>query len=82
MRDRKEKMKEINEKYIKKRLVKMYHNNEEDLTRELVKIKHDDTCFYLLEGSPPKGYAVYIPEHNKIVFIDAWGDKKTTKDTV
>ena len=29
--------------------------------------------FFAVEGSPPKGYALYVPEHNYLIIIDAWG---------
>lgn len=29
--------------------------------------------FFAVIGSPPKGYAVYVPEHYYLIIIDAWG---------
>lgn len=36
--------------------------------------------FFALQGSPPKGYAVYVPVHNYLVIIDAFGKTKTYRD--
>lgn len=33
--------------------------------------------FFALNGSPPKGYAIYVPEHKYLLVVDAWG--KTTR---
>jgi hypothetical protein len=36
---------------------------------------------FSLEGSPPKGYALYVPAHHKILFVNAWLDKtRLSKD--
>ena len=44
--------------------------------RKLVKQKVIDlsgnyVIFFMLSGSPPKGYALYIHSHKKIIYIDA-----------
>lgn len=31
------------------------------------------SIFFSLEGSPPKGYAIYVPGHCALWFYDAWG---------
>ena len=29
--------------------------------------------FFTVEGSPPKGYAIYVPGYGYLIIIDAWG---------
>ncbi len=36
------------------------------------------SVLFSLEGSPPKGYALYVPEHRKIIFLNAWLEKIRT----
>lgn len=55
--------------------------------RKLIKQKVIDwggnyVIFFMLSGSPPKGYALYIAGHKKIIFIDAWGKIFKTMDNV
>jgi len=38
--------------------------------------------FFALQGSPPKGYAVYVPENHYIVYIDVWGKTERRQETV
>ena len=38
--------------------------------------------FFALHGSPPKGYAVYVPAHHYIVYIDAWGRTERRRETI
>jgi hypothetical protein len=35
---------------------------------------------FAIEGSPPKGYGLYVPKHNYLVIINAWGKAKTIKN--
>jgi hypothetical protein len=71
----------ISEK-IKDKLVSMYikrFGGDIEFTnkRRLLKFKHVDSygnvgsIMYSLEGSPPKGYALYIPDMHKILFLHA-----------
>ena len=34
--------------------------------------------FFMLEGSPPKAYAIYTPGHNKLTIMDAWHKQRGT----
>ena len=71
-------MKNITNKEIKEILLKKYVNEQD---RELIqtKIKNSygkvGTIFYSLNGSPPKGYALYIKEMRTIIFYDCFGKK-------
>ena len=84
-------MTEINNEWIKMALAKRYGRNwQENMSRELIirKISDQGTSehdirsrgciFFMLAGSPPKGYAIYQPSHRIIILIDAWGKKKQT----
>ena len=84
-------MTKINKDWIKKTIAKTYSSNWEDqMSRELIITKISDQgtdesniktrgcIFFTLAGSPPKGYALYVPEHRFITIIDAWGKKKRT----
>ncbi|MBA7625154.1 hypothetical protein ES703_32578 [subsurface metagenome] len=37
--------------------------------------------FFAVTGSPPKGYAIYVPEHSYLIIIDAWGKTKRYRNT-
>ena len=84
-------MTEINNDWIKKAISKRYGSNwQENMSRELIikkisdqgtsetDIRNRGCIFFMLAGSPPKGYAIYQPSHRFITFIDAWGNKKQT----
>lgn len=84
-------MTEINNEWIKKALAKRYGRNwKENMDRELIirkisdqgtsesDIRNRGCIFFMLAGSPPKGYAIYQPSHRIIIIIDAWGNKKQT----
>lgn len=51
--------------------------------RTLVEYDHDEgttlgegsVIFLFLSGTPPKGYAIVIPEHRTINLYDAWGKR-------
>ncbi len=70
--------------WIKEQILKTYVS---DLNREM--FIHADKSnystlgyvFFSVEGSPPKGCAVYSPEHEYIIIIDAWGKTKKYKNT-
>lgn len=67
---------EITPEEIKQELLKYYkkhYGGNED--RELIEFKHapgtNNECnFYILAGSPPKGYAIYIPGHRILNLYD------------
>ena len=76
-------MTKIDKEWVKKAIAKKYSSNwKEQLTRELKIIKLDKknerVIFFILCGTPPKGYAIYQPDHHFITIIDAWGNKKAT----
>ena len=37
--------------------------------------------FFAVEGSPPKGYAIYVPGHSYLIIVDAWGKARRYKYT-
>ncbi len=72
----------VNYDWIKREICKIYNGvKKEDLERELIvtKIKNDygkiGTYVFSLMGSPPKGYAFYIPTANKLILIGLSGEK-------
>lgn len=57
--------------------------------RSLVRIKADygpnksgTVTFYFLTGSPPKGYAIYVPSLRQLSFYDARGKRFRITDEV
>ena len=38
--------------------------------------------FFSVSGSPPKGCAIYQPDHRFIIIIDAWGKSKKYNQTI
>ena len=68
----------VNLDWIKKQIIKTYSNNlEKNIFRELFINELEDCYFFVLSGTPPKGYAIYQPEHKFLIVVDAWG--KTIK---
>jgi hypothetical protein len=61
---------------IKKRISDMYMGIDEGRNLIVTQIHNHygrvGSILFSLEGSPPKGYALYVPGHRKIIFIDAW----------
>lgn len=43
--------------------------------RTLIKKEGDECVFYELSGSPPKGYAIWIPENRWLLCFSATGKK-------
>lgn len=86
--------KTVTEHWIKRQILKAYlpgkeENNEnfkDNMTRKLIKIEckcnYKKTGYYLfgLDGSPPKGCAIYQPDHQWLMIISAWGTPKTYKN--
>lgn len=69
---------------VKKILAQSYGNLQDSLKRNLI-VTPIKNCYgtigsflFSLEGSPPKGYAIYSPEHRKIILINAWLEKVRT----
>jgi len=70
----------ISDDEIKERLINMYVRRfgaDIDVTRnrKLLKFEHNDcytrvgSILYSLEGSPPKGYVLYVPERKELLFL-------------
>ena len=83
----------INTAWIKQQIAKTYKgyvaNNDLERTLHIHKLHSSGdlnkfgAILFELGGTPPKGYALYIPDHKKLVIIDAWGEKITKyKDTI
>lgn len=72
-------MERITESDIKEKLAQHYGG---DLNRDLVKNARDDgndpsggSVVYSVRGSPPKGYAIAIPELRQVSFYDHHGKR-------
>jgi hypothetical protein len=69
----------IDETEIRNRLSR--HYGGDNSTRELVKNAREDdhggvgSIVYSLEGSPPKGYAIAVPELRMVSFYDNHGKR-------
>jgi len=69
-------------KWIKKQLIESYSYSKKDIGRKLVITKsfsnYGSVGYILiaLDGSPPKGCALYQPDHKFLIIIDAWGKTK------
>ena len=71
--------------WIKEQIMKNYGL---DMTREM--LVHADKSdygelgyiFFSINGSPPKGCAIYQPDHQFIIIIDAWGKSKKYRETI
>ena len=75
-------MKTITKAEIKERIAKSYTkiNWQEQIDfRNLVETpsvcNHGKVgcILFALDGSPPKGYALYVPGHFMLIYVDAWG---------
>ena len=80
---------EVNKDWIIREIVKISDLKKDDKNRELVITKINDnynregSLFFSLNGSPPRGFAIYNRESKQICFI-SWGFKKKRvyKDTI
>lgn len=80
----------VNLDWIKREICKIYNGiNDNDIERELIMtpIKNSygniGTYVFSLMGSPPKGYAFYLPASKKLILIGMAGEKiKKFKDTL
>ena len=76
----------IDTAWIQKQISKAY--GECDMERELIiniSLSNYGALGYVmfaLNGSPPKGCAIYQPDHKLIIFIDAWGKIKKYENTI
>ena len=77
-------MKEITVRNVYEMIIRTYSNPH--FPREM--FIHKSYCdyeklgavFFAINGSPPKGYAIYIPGHHKLVVIDAWGKQRVRSE--
>ena len=66
---------------IRRMLAKLYDNQENGDSINRPMLVHKVRCdygsvgcvFFALNGSPPKGYALYVPDHHYLLLVDAWG---------
>ena len=64
----------VNLDWIKKQIVKTYSGSlENNIKQELVIHKSVGCYFFVLRGTPPKGYAIYQPKYKFLIIIDAFG---------
>lgn len=71
---------QITKEEIKKILLKHYGENDDSVGRILVEYspKKEDNAkctFFTLSGTPPKGYALYIPDHRLLCLYDNRGKR-------
>jgi len=65
--------------YIKNILLKRYFKthggkgNRRLIVSQNIDSVGDDVTFFILQGSPPKGYALHIKGYSKLVFYEAGG---------
>ncbi|KXB01495.1 hypothetical protein AKJ41_01260 [candidate division MSBL1 archaeon SCGC-AAA259O05] len=78
---------DITEEEIREKLGK--HAGGDWTDRDLVRIGSDlgdggkeGVFFYFLTGSPPKGYAVYVPSLRLLSFYDARGERFRIMDEI
>ena len=76
-------MKTITKEEIKRKLAKHYSGSTEEHMelRDLYQVQNEDnhgclgSVFFSLTGSPPKGYAIYIPGHRLLSLYDRYGKR-------
>lgn len=75
-------MVEITEEQIREKLAKHYGKNDPgNLTRKLHRVVNRDdhtqvgSIFWSLDGSPPKGYALYIKAGQMLSLYDVFGKR-------
>jgi len=74
------KMHKVDVEYIWNKLSDIYRYYDDyarDLFITVVKndYSHPGTYLFSLEGSPPKGYAMYFPESRMLIVYDAYGKR-------
>lgn len=78
---------QFNDQFIKERLSYYYNgqnryevftdNMGRDLIKQEIKDKGGNSCFFfILSGSPLKGYAIWNKGHHTLLIIDAWLEVK------
>ncbi|MDD3492294.1 MAG: hypothetical protein PHU95_02295 [Candidatus Thermoplasmatota archaeon] len=83
-------LKEIDIEWIRSKIAELYDGKKDgySTTRELH--VHKSYCnydtlgcvFFALNGSPPKGYAIYVPDHYYVVIVDCMGKCRRYRDVV
>ena len=73
-------MNKVDMEYIWNKLSEIYgyyDDNARDMFITVINnnYSHPGTYIFSLEGSPPKGYAMYFPESRKLVIYDAYGNR-------
>lgn len=86
----------VNLEWVKWQIVKVYTHNdniteqqrEDNMGRKLIISESLSNygklgyVFFALNGSPPKGYGVYIPNQNTLRVISCFGKTRNFKDTI
>jgi len=75
---------------IKRKLAKMYDKVDNGYSMKRDLFIHKSYCnygelgavFFALNGSPPKGYAIYVPDHSYVLFVDAWGEHRERRHVI
>jgi hypothetical protein len=73
--------KELTLEGIRKVMIKKYSYHATDLDRDMIVVScHSNNtgigCYlFSIDGSPPKGYGIYIPESHTLCLYDAWGKR-------
>lgn len=73
---------------IRKKIAKSYDGAEDSFSTKRKLLIHKSYCcyknlgciFFALNGSPPKGYAIYVPDHKYIIFVNAFGKTRIMHD--
>lgn len=61
---------------LKQKMLKKYENTHGGYgDRELKMTKYEHHHHFFLQGSPPKGYAIYIPANRTLLIYDATGKR-------
>ncbi len=71
--------------WIKEQILKTYTSKQDrEMFIHIDKSSYGNRgyIFFSIEGSPPKGCAIYQEEHNFIIIISAWGRIKKFRDTI
>lgn len=71
------KLGEITEEELKEKLINHYGGGDRKMCRSLQQDHYGyiGTVFYSLNGSPPKGYAIYRPMSYELFLYDASGKR-------
>lgn len=80
-------MKKMSIKDIKQEIAKRFDDKRGGYSMDRPLFVYKSYCayhrlgcvFFALNGSPPKGYAIWVPDHRYLLIVDAFG--KTTRMT-